>query len=109
MRGTADKENCEGRQKSHERCRAECKAICSRPGPVVKGFGQAGSGTPRERETVANDLDRTGVNRDNNRAAWAERTRHTRRKNRRDGVYSRESDLRRNLERGRRNVEAGWS
>jgi len=109
MRGTADKENCEGRRKSHERCRAECKAICSRSGPVVKGFGQAGSGTPRERETVANDLDRTGVNRDNNRSAWAGRTTHTRRKNRRDDVCSRESDLRRNLGRGRRNVEAGWS
>lgn len=75
----------------------------------MKGFGQAGSGTPRERETVANDLDRAGVKRDNNRAAWAERTRHTRRKNRRDDACSRESDLRRNLDRGRRNVEAGWS
>jgi len=75
----------------------------------VIGFGQAGSGTPRERETVANDLDRAGVKRDNNRAAWAERTMHTRRKNRRDEACSRKSDLRRNLDRGRRNVEAGWS
>jgi hypothetical protein len=75
----------------------------------VKGFGQAGSGTPRERETVANDLDRAGVKRDNNRSAWAERTIYTRRKNRRDDACSRESDLRRNLDRGRRNVEAGWS
>lgn len=83
--------------------------IQSRPGPVVIGFGQAGSGTPRERETVANDLDRTGVKRDNNRAAWAERTIYTRRKNRRDNACSRKSDLRRNLDRGRRNVEAGWS
>jgi hypothetical protein len=63
----------------------------------VIGFGQAGSGTPRERETVANDLDRAGVKRDNNRAAWAERTNHTRRKNRRDNACSRKSDLRRNL------------
>jgi len=63
----------------------------------VKGFGQAGSGTPRERETVANDLDRAGVNRDNNRAARAERTIHTRRKNRRDEACSGKSDLRRNL------------
>lgn len=83
--------------------------IQSRPGPVVKGFGQAGSGTPRERETVANDLDRAGVNRDINRAAWAERTICTRRKNRRGNACSRKSDLRRNLDRGRRNVEAGWS
>jgi len=85
------------------------RAIESRFGPVVKGFDQAGSGTPRERETVANDPDRAGVNRDNKRAAWAERTTHTRRKNRRDGACSRESDLRRNLDRGRRNIEAGWS
>lgn len=80
----------------------------NRSGPVVIGFGQMGSGTPRERETVANDPDRTGVNRDTNRAAWAGRTVDTRRKNRRDGAGSRESDLRRNLE-GKRNVEAGWS
>jgi len=32
----------------------------------VKGFGQAGSGTPRERETVANDPNRTGAIREQN-------------------------------------------
>jgi len=68
------------------------RAIESRFGPVVKGFDQSGSGTPRERETVANDPDRAGVNRDNNRAAWAGRTMHTRRKNRKDDVCSRKSD-----------------
>jgi len=71
----------------------------NRPGPVVIGFGQTGSGTPRERETVANDPDRAGVNRDLNRSAWAGRTVDTRRKNRRDGAGPGESDLRRSLDR----------
>jgi len=80
-----------------------------RPGQVVKGFGQAGSGTPRGRETVANDPDRAGVNRDSNRAAWAVRTVDTRRKNRTGDICSRQSDLRRSLELSKCNVEAGWS
>lgn len=33
-------------------------------GPVVKGSGRAGSGTPRGRETVANDPHQAGVNRE---------------------------------------------
>jgi len=101
------RKTAKGEKESHERCRTW--PIEGGFGPVVKGFDQAGSGTPRERETVANDPDRAGVKRDNKRAAWAGRTMHTRRKNRRDGACSRESDLRRNLDCGGRNIEAGWS
>jgi hypothetical protein len=94
----AAREHCEGHNKSHERCRIAANEACD-PAQSWQGLVQRVAERRAKERPWRNHPHRAGVNRERKtaRTAWAGRTVHTRRQNRRDAkVHARNgTDLRR--------------